>query len=156
LSAALETLLDSIADAINRQEVPRILELNGFGDLENPPQFKADEVETPDLTQLSTLLKTMSEIGLDVKDPQIEAFLRKIASLPANDPEILKLKKELYKDSIKNPPPTPQELMMQQQQQEENSSQDAENNPDKNEEDPNKKEPDKSNKLQEDNNGTKH
>jgi hypothetical protein len=102
LSAALETLLASIADALNRQEVPRLLELNGFTDIEEYPTVKPDEVETPDLEQISSLLTAMSGAGMDVKDPKIEAFLRKIASLPANDPEIMDLKEKLYKEYVKN------------------------------------------------------
>jgi hypothetical protein len=97
LSAALETILDSMADAINRQEVPRLLELNGFDDLEQYPKLVADEVETPDLDQLSRLITAMSGAGLDVSDPELEGYLRKVASMPANSPEVLKLKEEIYK-----------------------------------------------------------
>lgn len=104
LSAALETLLSSIADAINRQEIPRLMELNGFMDLEEFPLLKPDEVETPDIAQLADLIDKMANAGMDVKDPQLEEFLRKIASLPATDPEVLEMKQKRYLEYIKNPP----------------------------------------------------
>jgi hypothetical protein len=114
LSSSLETLLDGIAETINRQEVPRILELNGFDDLEEPPQIISDEVETPDLEQLSKILTAMNGVGMKVNDPELEDFLRKIASMPANSPEVLQLKKDIYakqldlaKEMSENPiPPT--------------------------------------------------
>ena len=105
LSAALETLLNSIAEAINRQEVPRLLELNGYGDLVEPPQIKPDDVETPTLEELSTLLETMNTVGMNVKDPTLEEFLRRIASLPANDPEVLQMKEQMYRENLKRQDP---------------------------------------------------
>lgn len=100
LCAALETLLDNIADTLNRQEVPRLLELNGFDDLEDLPTLTSDEVETPDLEQLAKLLTGMNAIGMNVKDPELEDFLRKIASLPLNSPEVLAIKQEIYQKSL--------------------------------------------------------
>ena len=95
LSAALETLLDSIADGINRQEVPRLLKMNGY-QLEHLPRLVPDDVETPDLEQLATLLKAMNEVGMDTRDPAIEEFVRKIASLPATPAEVKHLKQQIY------------------------------------------------------------
>jgi hypothetical protein len=102
MSAALETLLDSIAEAINVQEIPRLMELNGYQDLEEYPRVLPEEVETPDLEQLSKLLSVMSTMGMDVQDPKLEEFLRRIASLPATSPEILELKEELYQEYWEN------------------------------------------------------
>ena len=105
LSASLETLLDSMSDGINRQEVPRLMELNGFSDLEELPKITPDEVETPSIEQITMLLDSMTGAGMDVKDPQLEEFIRRIASLPCSDPEILELKKKFYQDSMRNPKP---------------------------------------------------
>lgn len=103
LSAALETLMDCMSDAINRQEVPRLMDINGFQDLEEYPKIMHDEVETPSIEQLAGLLKAMTDSGMDVKDPQLEEFVRKIASLPCSDPEVLELKEKMYKESMLHP-----------------------------------------------------
>lgn len=100
LSAALETLLDSIADTINRQELPRLLELNGFVGLQNPPRLSPEEVETPDLNEISQLLRAMGDVGMVVNDPAIEEYLRRIASMPQSDEDVLALKKETYKTQV--------------------------------------------------------
>lgn len=100
LSAALETLLDSIADAINRQEIPRLLALNGFFDLQENPRLKPDEVETPSLTELSELIKAMSKAGMDLTDPKIEEFIKQVASIPQSDADIKELKKEIHRKKI--------------------------------------------------------
>lgn len=108
LSAALETLLESVADAINRQEVPRLLELNGYVDLTEQPMLVPDDIETPDLTQLSILISSMSKAGIDTTDPVIENYLRRIASIPELEEDVFTQKKKTYHKRIKeavNPKP---------------------------------------------------
>lgn len=100
LCAALETLLDNIADTINRQEIPRLMELNGYADLTEYPRMEAEEVETPDLEQISKLLKAMKDVGMVVNDPEVEDFLRKIASMPADSTEVKEMKKQLYERGV--------------------------------------------------------
>lgn len=111
LSAALETLLDSIADGINRQEVPRLMKLNGY-QLENLPQLIPDDVETPDIEQLATLLKSMNEVGMDTRDPAIEEFVRRIASLPATAEEVKEIKQQIYQVWL-NAKATPMDMQAQ-------------------------------------------
>jgi len=102
LSSSLETLLDSIADAINRQEVPRLLELNGFTDLTVNPKLMPEEVETPSITEITELLKAMQKVGMGVDDPKVESFVRDIASLPPIDEEIIDIKEQIYKKTKQN------------------------------------------------------
>lgn len=106
LSAALETLLDSIADAINRQEIPRLLELNGYGDLHCLPILKPDEVETPSLSEVAILLKAMGDVGMVINDPAVEEYLRRIASMPQTEEDLLEFKKQQYKKSFEEPEET--------------------------------------------------
>ena len=114
LSASLETLLGIMADAINRQEIPRLMALNGYDDLEEYPQVTADEVEIPSIEELARLIQAMNSAGMDVQDPKLEVFLRKVASIPENDPEVLDIKEELYKkgleqkvEQVNTPDPVP-------------------------------------------------
>lgn len=103
LSAALETLLDSVADTINRQEVPRLLDLNGFNNLTSLPKITSDEVETPGVEQLASLIQAMTKSGISVNDPETEAFIRKVASMPALSAEVAELKGKAYKESLEKP-----------------------------------------------------
>lgn len=100
LCAALETLLDNVADTLNRQEVPRLMELNGFTDIVEYPKLTSDQVETPDLTELASILTAMNSIGMAVADPELEEFIRKVASMPCNSPAVLKIKQEIYERNL--------------------------------------------------------
>ncbi len=99
LCASLETVLATIASALNSQELPRLLELNGM-DVQDCPTIKADEIETPDLEQLSKLLTAMSSVGMKVSDPTLEEFLRRVASMPANSEEVIELKREIFQRGL--------------------------------------------------------
>lgn len=100
LSAALETLVEIIAQTINRQEVPRLLCLNGFHDLTVFPEVTPEEVETPSPTEIADILKAMNIAGMDTSDPALEDYVRKISSMPCNTKEMLELKEEIYKKQM--------------------------------------------------------
>lgn len=101
LCASLETLLAIIAGVVNTQEIPRLLEMNNW-EVDNYPTIKPDEVETPDLEQLSKMLTSMSSVGMNVKDPALEEYIRKVSSMPANAAEVLELKQKIYDKGLES------------------------------------------------------
>lgn len=80
LATALEAQLWNIADVFNQDAVPKLFALNHFPDITALPTIVPGQVESPDIKELSLLLRAM---GLDIsKDLTLQNHLRKIASLP--------------------------------------------------------------------------
>lgn len=80
---SLESLLDTIADVLNRQGVPRLFALNDFANISGLPQFKHTDIETVDLDQLSKLIGAMAGAGsMLFPDPTLENWVRDQAGMP--------------------------------------------------------------------------
>lgn len=93
--AALNAIATSIADVFNRHALPRLFEMNGWK-LNELPRIVADNVDAPDLNQLSTFMSTMGGLGMEwFPDPDLEKFLRKTAGLPDLPEEKLELRREM-------------------------------------------------------------
>ena len=91
---ALGTILDSIQDVLNRYAVPRLFALNGHS-LEDLPKIMHGDIEDPDLTMISQFISTIASTGVPMfPDPDLEAWLRKIARLPEKSKEAEKLQEE--------------------------------------------------------------
>lgn len=87
-AVALGGWLDSIASTFNRYAIPRLMELNGM-DTENPPILEFADIELPDLTELGTYIKNLSDSGFQIFPNQpIEKKLLEAASLPTQNVEL--------------------------------------------------------------------
>jgi hypothetical protein len=85
--ASINSIAMAIADVFNRHAVPRLFEINGIklGEL---PKIVPNDVDPPDLTQLSQFMGQMSSVGMNwFPDPELEKFLRSAARLPDMSPE---------------------------------------------------------------------
>jgi hypothetical protein len=82
LASALEAQVKNIASTMNKFAVPRLFFYNDFN-LTAMPEIVPGEVETPDIREVSLLLRAM---GVDItKDMELLNFLRKISSMPQLD-----------------------------------------------------------------------
>jgi hypothetical protein len=83
-AAAMGAWLDTIADTLNEQAVPRLFTLNGIG---GPyPRIVHGDIETPDLDALSNYILRLANAGaITVPDEKLERHLRRAASLPEQD-----------------------------------------------------------------------
>jgi hypothetical protein len=85
--ASINSIAMSIADVFNRYAIPRLFELNGIK-LRELPKLVPNDVDPPDLTQLSQFMGQMSSIGMSwFPDPELEKFLRSASRLPDLSPE---------------------------------------------------------------------
>lgn len=83
-STAIGTFLDIICETFNTQAIPRLIDINGdhFKGITDYPKMVHGDVETRDLTELSTFLEKMVGIGLLVPDDELEDYVRREAHLP--------------------------------------------------------------------------
>jgi len=83
-SAAMGAWLDTIAETLNMQAVPRLFALNG---IPAPyPRIVHGDIETPDLDALSNFILRLANAGaLTLPDERLERYLRRAASLPEQD-----------------------------------------------------------------------
>jgi hypothetical protein len=80
-AAAIGSWLDTIADTISMQAVPRLFRMNG---IRGPyPSIAHGDIETPDLGELGDFISKISNAGaLTLPDDRLERHLRRVASLP--------------------------------------------------------------------------
>jgi hypothetical protein len=83
-ASAMGAWLDTIADTLNEQAVPRLFTLNG---IDGPyPRIVHGDIETPDLDALSNYILRLANAGaITVPDEKLERHLRRAASLPEQD-----------------------------------------------------------------------
>lgn len=94
--AALNAIVDSLADTMNRHAVPRLFAINGIKP-ERLPKFKPGDIDPPDLNQLAAFITATAGAGMQwFPDPELEKFIRNIAKLPELSPEQLELRSELF------------------------------------------------------------
>lgn len=80
--AALNSVTKMIADVMNRHAIPRLFLANGWKPA-NLPQLVADDVDSPDLTQLAQFLGATSQLGFTWgPDADLEKWLRSAAGMP--------------------------------------------------------------------------
>lgn len=80
---AMNTVLDEVAEVINRHAIPRLMVLNGWG-VEECPRLEHGGVERVDLDQLSNYIVRLAQAGAQMfPDPELEGHLRDVAKLPA-------------------------------------------------------------------------
>lgn len=84
---ALNALLKSLADVINRHAIPRLFLANGWKPAELP-RFEVEDVDAPDISQLAGFLSSTAQLGFTWgPDAEMETYLRKAAGLPAKSQE---------------------------------------------------------------------
>ena len=82
---ALNAIAQTIAETLNRRAVPRLIRLNGFG-VEQMPEFVPQDVDAPDIQQLSAFMSQMAGMGVQwFPDADLEKFVRNVARLPERD-----------------------------------------------------------------------
>ena len=80
-TVALQSILTRIADTINQQLIPTLMELNGFK-RKSYPKIRAERLQDVSLTNLATFVNQMVATDAIRVDDDLEAHLRKIADLP--------------------------------------------------------------------------
>lgn len=92
---ALNTIANSIADVFNRYAIPRLFEVNGVK-LKELPKIVPNNVDPPDLTQLSSFMTSMGSLGMEwFPDPELEKYLRAVARVPALPEELLEMRRKM-------------------------------------------------------------
>jgi hypothetical protein len=84
---ALDSWAKSIAEVINRHEIPRLFDLNGYR-LKGFPRIVTGEVDPPDLKELGQFITQIAGSGMTLfPDPDLEDFIRQAAKLPERSEE---------------------------------------------------------------------
>jgi len=79
---ALSAILDSIAEVINANAIPRLLALNGM-EAGSLPQLVHDKVEDVDLAKLGRFISDITRANISLSgDEKLENHLRTAADLP--------------------------------------------------------------------------
>jgi len=93
--SAMNHFAQMIADVFNRHALPRLFELNGWK-LEELPKLVPNDVDPPNLTELSTFMQSMGGLGMEwFPDADLEVFLRSAARLPEMPDEMLELRRQM-------------------------------------------------------------
>jgi hypothetical protein len=84
-AVAIGAYLDGIEEIFNRQAVPQLFRLNTFPDIDRLPKLVHGDIESADLVALADFIQKMSAAGAlnFLDDPDFEAYVRKVSSLPA-------------------------------------------------------------------------
>jgi hypothetical protein len=82
LRTALNGHAKQIAEALNRQAIPRLMMLNSIPKA-NWPNIEPSDVDAPNLGELAQFMSAMSSMGMQFfPDADMEAFVRKAARMP--------------------------------------------------------------------------
>lgn len=83
---ALTSVLDNIAETINSQAVPALLELNPWWDIDELPYITHGKIELPNLETLGCFIEKLVGAGMKLfPDDRLENHLRSLADLPLKD-----------------------------------------------------------------------
>ncbi len=92
--ASLNSMINSVADTLNRYAVPRLFDANGWKPRELP-RFVPNEIDPPDLTQMASFISSTAGAGMQwFPDPELEKFVRDVARLPEMTDETLEYKRQ--------------------------------------------------------------
>ena len=87
-AAAIEAMLDMIADIFNRHAVPRLFALNSFVGISKLPRVVHGEVETPGLPELSQYISSLTGAGAKLfPDLGLENYFRGLVGMPDKSQE---------------------------------------------------------------------
>jgi len=96
---ALSSFLDSIKDTINNHAIPKILQLNGYHDLEEYPKLSHGPVQQIDFLRLANVLFRYVDKDIVVPDDDLEKFLRHELGLPKANKDTARKEEVLPQDS---------------------------------------------------------
>lgn len=83
LSTSLSAILSIIAGVFNKYGVPKLFEYNSFPGITEPPRIVPGPVDTPTLSDIALLLRSM---GLNIGDDfELQNYLRTITGMPTLD-----------------------------------------------------------------------
>lgn len=86
--SACNSIVKLIADELNRQAIPKLFMLNGMKPA-RLPKFVPGKVDSPNLTELSSFMSAMQNMGVQwFPDPKMEKWVRDAADMPAMDKEV--------------------------------------------------------------------
>lgn len=98
-AVALGAWLDIVGQAIEKQELPRLLALNGI-DLKYLPSLQHSDIETPNLGQLGDFISKLASAGAILfPNPALERSLLEAAGLPISEGGL--------EEDVTAPPPAP-------------------------------------------------
>lgn len=80
-SMAVDAIARNIAETINQHAIPRLMRFNGM-DPARAPQLTYGEVAHIDLAEIADYVTKLANAGILVADPNLEDYLRDLASLP--------------------------------------------------------------------------
>ena len=95
---ALNSWAQMIAETINRHEIPRLFDLNGWK-VKDYPKITPGEVDPPDIGELGQFITQMAGAGMTLfPDPELEDFIRTAAKLPekSDEAEFLQQQEEFF------------------------------------------------------------
>lgn len=93
--AALDAWLDDICEVFNQHAILRLGKINGFN-LEKLPQLSHTSLKTVDLGAIGDFLQKATAAGAAMfPDPELEAYLREVAGLPAPNDDVVQAEEEL-------------------------------------------------------------
>jgi hypothetical protein len=92
--SAMNHIAQMVADTFNRHAIPRLFDLNGER-LEELPKLVPNDVDPPNLTELSSFMTSMGGLGMEwFPDADLEEFLRQAARLPDMPDELLEIRRQ--------------------------------------------------------------
>lgn len=86
LGRALNGIITSIAEVINRHAIPRLYQINGWP-TDKMSKFIPGDVENADLKTLGVFVRNLASVGLLTPDADLENSLREVGGLPKIDPD---------------------------------------------------------------------
>tara|TARA_R100001510_G_C7656584_1_gene216756 strand:- start:2856 stop:4205 length:1350 start_codon:yes stop_codon:yes gene_type:complete len=83
---AIGNFMTTIADIINNEAIPKLMQLNGFPESTWPKLTYAD-IEAPEVQEMATALSALVSSGIITPDDRLEDFVREFADLPQVETE---------------------------------------------------------------------
>lgn len=107
-ASAIAAWLDEICNVVNRIEIPRLFEMNGW-DTRNLPKLTHGDIESSDLEELSKFVLSLAQAGAEVfPNEELQRYLMKQAGLPTQQTEQPRpLAQNLPKSNPFQPPVVP-------------------------------------------------
>ncbi|MCI9490187.1 hypothetical protein AALC75_02065 [Lachnospiraceae bacterium 48-42] len=103
--------LDIIAETVNSQGIPNLIDINGehFAGITDYPKLTHGDIEDADIAKVSTFIKDMVGIGVLIPDESIEDYVRQIGSLPerTRTEDVREMDERRRRQQNRNQPPEP-------------------------------------------------
>ena len=103
--------LDIIAETVNSQGIPNLIDINGehFAGITDYPKLTHGDIEDADIAKVSAFIKDMVGIGVLIPDESIEDYVRQIGSLPerTRTEDVREMDERRRRQQNQNQPPEP-------------------------------------------------